>query len=224
MSFSKIRGPGITTDDNYIVGIITATNFIGDASLLSGLPAGLGTALSNDVTSPLNSIYYTNEILSVGSTITVDVPGSSTGAYTQYTDIVVDGDADLIVSDGDDLIPDILGLSTGGTGTVLAGGGGRIRADNITNKAGNGPPSFPFGIQLSGSSAINDEKAHSGNDFLEQVYEIPHTINVTEDSTLDSVSVGGGAMMCKRREVIVNDSVSLIIADGEEFTINPLNL
>ena len=223
MSFSKIRGPGITTDDNYIVGIITATNFIGDASLLTGLPAGLGTALSSDVTSPLNSIYYTNEILSVGSTITVDVPGSSTGAYTQYTDIVVDGDADLIVSDGDDLIPDILGLSTGGTGTVLTGGGGRIRADNITNKAGTGAPNFPNGITV-GGGAINDEKAHSGNAFLEQVYEIPHTINVTEDSTLDSLTVGGGAMMCKRREVIVNDSVSLIIADGEEFTINPLNL
>ena len=223
MSFSKIRGPGITTDDNYIVGIITATNFIGDASLLTGLPAGLGTALSSDVTSPLNSIYYTNEILSVGSTITVDVPGSSTGAYTQYTDIVVDEDADLIVSDGDDLIPDILGLSTGGTGTLLAGGGGRIRADNITNKAGTGAPNFPNGITV-GGGAINDEKAHSGNAFLEQVYEIPHTINVTEDSTLDSLTVGGGAMMCKRREVIVNDSVSLIIADGEEFTINPLNL
>ena len=223
MSFSKIRGPGITTDDNYIVGIITATNFIGDASLLTGLPAGLGTALSSDVTSPLNSIYYTNEILSVGSTITVDVPGSSTGAYTQYTDIVVDEDADLIVSDGDDLIPDILGLSTGGTGTVLAGGGGRIGADNITNKAGTGAPNFPNGITV-GGGAINDERAHSGNAFLEQVYEIPHTINVTEDSTLDSLTVGGGAMMCKRREVIVNDSVSLIIADGEEFTINPLNL
>ena len=223
MSFSKIRGPGITTDDNYVVGIITATTFIGDASLLTGLPAGLGTALSNDVTSPLNSIYYTIEILSVGSTITVDVPGSSTGAYTQYTDIVVDEDADLIVSDGDDLIPDILGLSTGGTGTVLAGGGGRIRADNITNKAGTGAPNFPNGITV-GGGAINDEKAHSGNAFLEQVYEIPHTINVTEDSTLDSLTVGGGAMMCKRREVIVNDSVSLIIADGEEFTINPLNL
>ena len=223
MSFSKIRGPGITTDDNYIVGIITATNFIGDASLLTGLPAGLGTALSSDVTSPLNSIYYTNEILSVGSTITVDVPGSSTGAYTQYTDIVVDEDADLIVSDGDDLIPDILGLSTGGTGTVLAGGGGRIRADNITNKAGTGAPNFPNGITV-GGGAINDEKPHSGSAFLEQVYEIPHTINVTEDTTLDSLTVGGGAMMCKRREVIVNDSFSLIIADGEEFTINPLNL
>ena len=66
----------------------------------------------------------------------------STG-IVQYTDIVVDEDADLIVSDGDDLIPDILGLSTGGTGTVLAGGGGRIRADNITNKPGTGaPPTF----------------------------------------------------------------------------------
>ena len=48
-------------------GIITATSFSGDGSNLTSLPAGLGTALSSTQTSPLNKLYYTNEILSIGA-------------------------------------------------------------------------------------------------------------------------------------------------------------
>ena len=33
---------------------------------------------------------------------------------------------------------------------VLAGGGGRIRADNFSDKSGNGAPNFPKGIVVSG--------------------------------------------------------------------------
>ena len=29
MAFTRVRGPGITTDDNYRVGVITATKFVG---------------------------------------------------------------------------------------------------------------------------------------------------------------------------------------------------
>ena len=29
MAFTRVRGPGITTDDNYRVGILTATRFVG---------------------------------------------------------------------------------------------------------------------------------------------------------------------------------------------------
>ena len=67
-------------------GIITAAKYHGDGSELTNLPssAGLGTALSEDVTSPLNVIYYTNEVLSVSSTITVDPPQTAKIAYTQY--------------------------------------------------------------------------------------------------------------------------------------------
>ena len=205
-----------------VAGIVSATSFFGDGSNLEGVAsAGLGTALNSEVAG-LDVIYYTDNVLSIGATITVDPPASTNIAYTQYAEVSVDANADLIIASGDDFVPDILGLSTVGV-TPLTGAGGRIRADLFTNKAGTGAPNFPNGITV-GGGAINDEKAHSGNAFLEQVYEIPHTINVTEDSTLDSLTVGGGAMMCKRREVIVNDSVSLIIADGEEFTINPLNL
>ena len=92
-------------------GVITATSFSGDGSNLTSLPAGLGTALSSTQTDPLNKLYYTNQVLGVGATITVDPPASASKAYTQYADIKVDSDADLIIAEGDDLIPDVLGLS-----------------------------------------------------------------------------------------------------------------
>ena len=110
-------------------GIITASKFVGDGSDLLNLPAGLGTALSSSQSSPLNKIYYTNTVLPVESTITVDTPASASAAYTQYADISVGSGADLIISDGDDLIPDVLGLRPDGT----FGGGalGRMRVDKL---------------------------------------------------------------------------------------------
>jgi len=92
-------------------GIVTAQKFVGDISDATGAAAGLGTALSQTQTSPLNKIYFTDNILSIGATITIDPPPSSTVAYTNYSEIKISG-ADLIIKDGDDFIPDILGLST----------------------------------------------------------------------------------------------------------------
>ena len=92
-------------------GVVTATSFHGDISQATGAAAGLGTALSQTQTSPLNKIYFTDNILSIGATVTIDPPPSSTVAYTNYSDIKISG-ADLIIKDGDDFIPDVLGLST----------------------------------------------------------------------------------------------------------------
>ena len=127
---------------------VTANHFYGDISNATGAAAGLGTALSQDQSNPLNKLYYTDRILSIGSTITIDHPASATGAYTQYADILVEDNADLIVADGDDLIPDILGL--GGNGTTGAGGAGRLLVDNIVNRSGTGAPTFPNGAVVTG--------------------------------------------------------------------------
>ena len=123
---------------------VTANHFYGDISNATGAAAGLGTALSQDQSNPLNKLYYTDRILSIGSTVTIDHPASATGAYTQYADILVEDNADLIVADGDDLIPDILGL--GGNGTTGAGGAGRLLVDNIVNRSATGAPNFPNGL------------------------------------------------------------------------------
>ena len=134
-------------------GIISATQYYGDGSSLLSVPSGLGTALSDDNTSALNKIYYVDAVLGVGATITVDPPTSSQVAFTNFPTIAVDDTYDLIVADGDDFIPDILGIGTTGIGGVLAGSGGRVRADNYTARAGDAP-TFPQGVILSGISTV----------------------------------------------------------------------
>ena len=107
-------GAGVTirsTGNAAFSGIVTAQKFVGDISQATGAAAGLGTALSQTQTSPLNKIYITDNILSIAATVTIDPPPSSTVAYTNYSEIKISG-AYLIIKDGDDFIPDILGLST----------------------------------------------------------------------------------------------------------------
>ena len=125
---TKITGPGIKTTTNFVgnnanftgiltasnasVGIITATKFVGDGSDLTSLPAGLGTAISADVSKPLNSIYYVNDTLHVTEHSMVDVPATSSNAYTQYANIQVEDNVNLTVNDDCNFIPDILSLPT----------------------------------------------------------------------------------------------------------------
>ena len=91
--------------------------------------------------------------MGIGQTITVDPPNSSQIAFTNYPNIEVLDTYDLIVADGDDFIPDILGIGTTGIGGVLSGEGGRVRADNYTSKSGSAP-NFPEGVVLSGLSTV----------------------------------------------------------------------
>ena len=108
-------GTGVTvrsTGNAVFSGVITASKFVGDISDATGAAAGLGTALSQTQTDPLNKVYFTDKILEFSSTTTIDHPPSTNTAYTNYSDIKITGSADLIIKDGDEFIPDILGLST----------------------------------------------------------------------------------------------------------------
>lgn len=138
-----------------VSGIVSATSYYGDGSNLEGVAsAGLGTALADSGAGSV--IYYTDATLVVDSTTTVDVPDASSSnvAYTQYSEVSVDSGIDLIVADGDDFVPDILGISTDGPSGTLTGGGGRIRADNITDKAGTGPVTIGAGASIVGVTTI----------------------------------------------------------------------
>ena len=108
-------GTGVTvrsTGNASFTGVVTASKFVGDISEATGAAAGLGTALSQTQTDPLNKIYFTDKILEISSTTTIDPPPSASVAYTNYSDIKITGSADLIIKNGDEFIPDILGLST----------------------------------------------------------------------------------------------------------------
>ena len=145
----NLHSQGFEVNNINASGIITAAQFSGDGSNLANLPAGLGTALSSVQTNPLNKIYYTNSILPIDTTVTVDPPASASAAYTQYTDISVADGADLIISDGDDLIPDVLGLRPDGT----FGGGsalGRLRVDKIVGKDANSAINAEKGLVVTG--------------------------------------------------------------------------
>ena len=89
-------------------GIVTATKFVGDGSQLAGV-SGLGTALSNVATSPLNKLYYVNSILSIDSNTIVDPPSTALAVYTNYAEIRIEESIDLTIESGD-LVPDVFDL------------------------------------------------------------------------------------------------------------------
>lgn len=131
-----------------VAGIVSATAYYGDGSNLEGVAsAGLGTALGES--DGADVIYYTDKVLTVTADVNVDPPAGANVAYTQYAEVAVADSFDLTVADGDDFIPDILGLSTE-TASPLGSSGGRVRADNFTNHAGTGAPTFQTGLQVTG--------------------------------------------------------------------------
>ncbi len=89
-------------------GIVTATKFVGDGSQLAGV-SGLGTALSNVSTSPLNKLYYVNSILSIDSNTIIDPPSTALAVYTNYAEIRIEESIDLTIESGD-LVPDVFDL------------------------------------------------------------------------------------------------------------------
>ena len=116
-NLTQITGPGIKTDTNWVgnngnfTGIVTATKFVGDISDATGGAGGLGTAISSDNTKPLNSIYYVNDTLHITEHSMVDVPATSSVAYTQHSNVQVEDNINLTVNDNVEFVADILNLS-----------------------------------------------------------------------------------------------------------------
>ena len=129
-------------------GVVTANYYYGDGSKLTNLPAGLGTAVA--ASGDGSKIYYTNQVLDIGSNLSVDVPATAVVAYTQYPEIAVASGIDLTIADGDDFVADILGIGTTGAPQTLSGGGGRVRADNFVSRDGYNAPGFANGISVTG--------------------------------------------------------------------------
>ena len=215
-----------------VTGIVSATAFYGDGSNLEGVAsAGLGTALADEGANAV--IYYTDKVLGVEANTTVDVPDASSSnvAYTQYEEVSVSSGIDFIIADGDDFVPDILGISSDvQTPGLLSGGGGRVRADNYTNKAGTGAPTFNAGLNVVGlvsaTSFSGDGTGLTGVASTDNIITgtaatftggiNANSINVTGLSTFvgfvaftTSISVGGTITY---EDVTNVDSVGLITA------------
>lgn len=88
MGLTKISGDVVQEDNFSFSGIITATEFHGDGSKLTGVAAaGLGSALSSDTNSPLNLIYKTPKVLdvgAVGAALSITVESDDTSGYIAY--------------------------------------------------------------------------------------------------------------------------------------------
>ena len=195
---TQVAGNPANPDSSLIsAGIVSATAFYGDGSNLDGVAsAGLGTALSEIEFNPLTVIYQTSDTLSINQTVTVDPPNSTSNvAYTQYSEVKLEDGADLIIADGDDFIPDILGLSTegsGGSGSTYGNGVfGTIYADNIERSDGRGAPHFPQGANVAGvltaiSGSFSGNISIGGTLTYEDVTNVDSIGIVTARSGIDS--------------------------------------
>ena len=218
-----------TTAKSTFTDIDFSGDLVGDGGQLSGIAAGLGTALSSDTTNPLSNIYYTNQVLEIDNTSTIDVPSTAKVAYTQYAEIQVNGTADLIIADGDDLVPDILGIGTTGTSSgTLAGGGGRLRADNITGKEGVSAPTFPSGLVVTGVStfasisadAINSDSSLiiSGGLLVGSAATFSGNVNIAGVLTYDDVTNIDSVGLITARSGISVVGSGVTIVDGINVT------
>ena len=167
------------TEKLNVVGVVSATSFFGDGSNLEGVAsAGLGTALSDVDTDANSVIYFTNTTLGIGSTVVVDPPSTTNVAYTQYEEVSLDADVDLIVAEGDDFVPDILGLEEGALSFGIGGGAG---GSGISNVVEDTSP------QLGGNLDLNGKRI----DGVGQI-NISGGITVSGVSTADSF-IGDGS-------------------------------
>ena len=211
-------------------GIITATSFHGDISQATGAAAGLGTALSQTQTDPLNKVYYTNRVLSISTTTTVDPPATASAAYTQYTDLSISNGADLIIKDGDELVPDVLGLSTTALPTTdtVTNTGGRLRVGQITNANANGAPNFPNGLTVTGivtASTLNSTTSQIvvGSAVTANITGIDVTGIITATSFGGSLKITDGTTSINKHSVGVGTTTTAGRNAGVSTALGTLN-
>ena len=113
-TFSGAGGIGVTitpSTGKVEASEIRANEFYGDGSNLEGIAAGLGTALSDDDTSPLNLIFKTPNILYVGAGTSVKVESDATSgnlAFMRQADVHVSTGSTFHIGAGTTLVPDVL--------------------------------------------------------------------------------------------------------------------
>ena len=193
-SFNVGFGTATPKEKVNVVGVVSATSFFGDGSGLDGIAsAGIGTALSDDKTKALNTIYFTNDEVVVTNNSTVNPPASGHIAYTQAPTVVIDDTKELIISDGDDLLVDVLGISTGTNVDYAARGNGvfdNIYVDNIESSGGQTSVNFPKGLVSTGVATFHSDVSIGGTLTYEDVKNIDSVGLITARTGI-KVSAGG---------------------------------
>ena len=120
LSANNINATGIVTAATLKVGsavtvsggIVTATQFVGDGSELTGV-SGFATALSSDTTSILNRFFKTPEEIPIGAGTSVSITSddaSGNVAFVREGAIHVAVGATFHVGSGTTLITNVLGV------------------------------------------------------------------------------------------------------------------
>ena len=197
-----------------VAGIVTATAFYGDGSNLEGVAsAGLGTALSDTDGDANSVIYFTNTTLGIGSTVIIDPPSSSNVAYTQYQEVSLDADVDLIVAEGDDFVPDILGLEEGSMLFGANSGGSAGGSSGISNVVEDSTP------QLGGNLDLNSKTIDgNGNININGTITASSFVGVgTADVSTSTLNVTGISTF--NNSVNHGDNVKALFGDGNDLEI-----
>ena len=95
-----------------VEGTVTATTFIGDGASLTGV-SGFATALSSSQSSPLNQIFKTPKVLSIGAGTSVKVESDATSgnvAFTRVGQIHVSAGATFAIGSGTTFMLNVLGV------------------------------------------------------------------------------------------------------------------
>ena len=113
---TKITGPGIKTDTNWVgnnanyTGIVTANSFSGDGSNLTGVTQS-DTPLASS--QPSTIFYESDDVTIVSTDTTLSRSSSNAGViYTKFQQVVVAPTKSLIVDAGETFVVDAYGLRT----------------------------------------------------------------------------------------------------------------
>ena len=95
-----------------ITGVVTATQFVGDGSQLTGV-SGFATALSPDTTSTLNKIFKTPKTLAIGTGVSLTIESDESSgnvAFVREGVIHVGSGSTLHIADGTQFHTNVLSV------------------------------------------------------------------------------------------------------------------
>ena len=253
MGFTKVLGAGISTETNIQVGVLSATKFVGDGSLLTNLPggggsvAGINTAgistfkdleVSGNVsiagTLTYEDVKNVDAVgvgtfragIKVGSGVTIEPNGQAT-----FTGIVTFGSSSTTI-DGD--------ANTIKVGTALTLGhtqGVQFHTQNLHSdgfevnqiNASGIITASQFkgdGSELTGVSGFSAALSNDTTSLLNQIFKttVQHNIAAGTSISIQSDAGSGNIAFTRLDRIHVSTGATIHVAAGTTFLMNVLNV